>query len=120
MADVRNPLRALSKAFADPRIRMAAATASVHAAWLAKKQLKRLWKKRRRSQSLRRALDSVVDRLQETATNWLIGPSPDAILHEGTTRKGARRKKRPARAADEPASKRTARRTARPDRLRAV
>jgi hypothetical protein len=75
------PRTTLSNLLADPRLRLAAATASVHVANLTKRRLKKVLKKRR-SKAMRHALVSVVDTLQETATNWLIGSS-DFVLRGG-------------------------------------
>jgi hypothetical protein len=75
---VAKPVRSLSKVLADPRVRVAAAAGSVHAASVIKRWMKKRLRKGK-SKALRHALVSLVDTLQEAATNSLVG-SKEGLL----------------------------------------
>jgi hypothetical protein len=79
------PVRSLSKYLQDPRVRMAAAAGSVHAASVIKRWMKKRLRKGK-SKALRHALASLVDTLQEAATNSLVG-SKDGLLEAEETRR---------------------------------
>jgi hypothetical protein len=81
------PVRSLTKYLADPRVRMAAAAGSVHAAGVIKRWMKKRLRKGK-SRALRHALASLVDTLQEAATNSLVGSKEDVLEIERSERKG--------------------------------